>query len=609
MKLKPLKLRGLTLVVGLVLSACSASAVTESPSAAPTAQPPATPAVQQTTEPQALSTAAPTSAATAAPSVQPTPEPPPATGAMVWRDQVLRSDTAIFSINGLPTAPDGHVYAAWLASNEGSLPLGPISFSGGVANLLYISPTQDNLLGRYERVYVTDVPGSMATTTVTNVVLAGKLPDQALSHIRQILVTNDATPSRLGFALGLRQEADEVFRHAQFLRDAFNAGDLYLEKGHAEHLVNIIEGAQGLNFGDLRGDGKIQNPGDGFGLLPAGEQPGYIQGMMDQAQQALKSSDATDQVKLHAQHVQIAGENIRARLIDARDRALRINQASGIADTQQDVLNLVALAQQAIQGVDLNLDQQVSPIPGEGGTLTAYQHAQLMARIDLAQSQETEALVSVQAPQIPQLEKVIIKITDDVFVPNKVTIPVSATVVWKNEGQHPHTVTADKGAFDSKQIDPGGSFEHTFTKAGSFPFFCQFHGEQGGVGMAGTIIVADQSAAAAPAPAPATPAPAGSSIVVAPSSEVPVAINDSVFTPNRITIPAGTTEVWKHQGQQAHTVTADDSSFKSGEMTNAATFKQTFDKPGSYLYYCEIHGDSGGEGMAGVIVVIEQPKP
>lgn len=602
--MKQFKFCGLLFVAGLVLSACSGTAVTDSP--ASTAQPSGAPAAQLTAEPQARATTAPTAAATAAP---PTPEPPSANGAMVWRDQVLRSDTAIFSVDGLPIAADGHVYAAWLASNEGSLPLGPLRFSGGVANLLYISPTQDNLLGRYDRVYITDVPESLATTSVTNVVLAGKLPEQALGPIRQILFTSDVTPSRLGFALGLRQESDEVFRHAQFLRDAFDAGDFYLQRVHAEHVVNIIEGVQGEHFGDLRGDGKIQNPGDGYGLLSNGDQLGYIQGMIDQAQQALESPDATDQIKLHAQHVQIAGDNVRVRLTDVRDRALRINAAGGIADTQQDTLSLVALAQQAIQGVDLNLDEQVSPIPGEGGTLTAYQHAQLMARIDLAPSTEIEPPAPVQAPQIQQLEKVIISITDDVFVPNKVTIPISATVVWKNEGQRPHTVTSDKDFFDSGQLDPGGSFEHTFTGADRLPYFCQFHGEAGGVGMAGMIIVADQSAAAAPAPAPAPAATQEASFVTATSSEVPVAINDNVFTPNRIMIRAGTTVVWQHQGQQDHTVTADDGSFTSEEVTNGATFKQTFDTPGSYLYYCELHGNTGGEGMAGVIVVTDQPLP
>lgn len=606
--MKPLKLSALALAAALALGACSWGGAGQ-PAATGEAQAPAPPAASEAPVLQATAGApsAPTAEATAAPA--PTAEVPPPTGAMVWRDQVLRSDTVIFSVSGLAAPDAGRVYAGWLASDAGSLPLGPLGLGGGAANLVYVSPTQDNLLGRYDRVYVADVPEAMATTALTNVVLAGALPEGPLGHIRQILFQSEVTPGRLGFALGLRQEADEVFRHAQFLRDAYNAGDFFLERGHAEHIVNIIEGAQGGNFGDLRGDGKIQNPGDGFGLLQNGDQAGYIAGMREQAAQALASAEATEQIRLHAQHVQIAGENVRVRLTDVRDRALRINQAGGIADTQQDVLNLTALAEQAIQGVDLNLDEQVSPIPGEGGTLTAYQHALLMARIDLSAAAQVEAPAPVQQPQAPQLEKVIIRLGDDVFVPNKITIPVSATVVWQNEGQRAHTVTSDAGLFDSGALEPGGSFEQSFDAADRFAFFCQIHGEKGGVGMSGMLIVAEQSAAAEPAPAPAAAAPQDSSFVVASGGEAPVAVNDSLFTPNRLMVPAGTTVVWTHQGRQAHTVTADDGSFASGDLAGGASFRQTFEQPGTFLYYCELHGNSGAEGMAGVIVVTGRPPP
>ena len=37
----------------------------------------------------------------------------------------------------------------------------------------------------------------------------------------------------------------------------------------------------------------------------------------------------------------------------------------------------------------------------------------------------------------------------------------------------------------------GASFSHTFSTAGTFPYFCRYHGGRGGVGMSGVIPVTD----------------------------------------------------------------------------------------------------------------------
>jgi plastocyanin len=80
-------------------------------------------------------------------------------------------------------------------------------------------------------------------------------------------------------------------------------------------------------------------------------------------------------------------------------------------------------------------------------------------------------------------------------VPEKCTVKVDTTVVWKNVGTSlPHTVTAeDPKIFDSgasKTIPPGGEFTFKFTKTGEYPYFCRLHAEQGRrAGMIGTIVV------------------------------------------------------------------------------------------------------------------------
>ncbi len=121
------------------------------------------------------------------------------------------------------------------------------------------------------------------------------------------------------------------------------------------------------------------------GVLPSnGLRSGYIQGMIDHAGFAAQAPDSTDPIKQHARDVEICGENTRGRVTEIRDRALKNLQARSAADPRDDVLQVLARAEQAIHGVDLNGDGQISPVPGEGGVLTAYPYAQMMASIPLA---------------------------------------------------------------------------------------------------------------------------------------------------------------------------------------------------------------------------------
>ena len=58
---------------------------------------------------------------------------------------------------------------------------------------------------------------------------------------------------------------------------------------------------------------------------------------------------------------------------------------------------------------------------------------------------------------------------DNRFVPVTVTVQAGTTVAWENEGQAPHTVTANDRAFDSGTLDPGERFQITFDEVGTVP--------------------------------------------------------------------------------------------------------------------------------------------
>jgi len=86
-----------------------------------------------------------------------------------------------------------------------------------------------------------------------------------------------------------------------------------------------------------------------------------------------------------------------------------------------------------------------------------------------------------------------------------------------------------------------------------------------------------------------------------------VKISNFQFTPKELTVAAGTTVEWIDEAGN-HTVNADDDSFKSERLAAGAKYEHSFDKPGTYPYYCTFHGDKHGEEMAGVITVTETSK-
>jgi plastocyanin len=72
------------------------------------------------------------------------------------------------------------------------------------------------------------------------------------------------------------------------------------------------------------------------------------------------------------------------------------------------------------------------------------------------------------------------------FKPATLIVPVGTTIVWTNRDDIPHTVvsTDDPRAFKSKVLDTDEKFSYTFTKAGTFPYFCSVHPK-----MTGQVVV------------------------------------------------------------------------------------------------------------------------
>jgi Plastocyanin len=78
-----------------------------------------------------------------------------------------------------------------------------------------------------------------------------------------------------------------------------------------------------------------------------------------------------------------------------------------------------------------------------------------------------------------------IEIHNFMFTPKTLTVPVGARVTWINRDEEPHTVVSSNGQFaPSKALDTDDRYETTFSKPGTYVYYCTVHPF-----MTGTVIV------------------------------------------------------------------------------------------------------------------------
>jgi len=68
-----------------------------------------------------------------------------------------------------------------------------------------------------------------------------------------------------------------------------------------------------------------------------------------------------------------------------------------------------------------------------------------------------------------------------------------------------------------------------------------------------------------------------------------VKIDNYSFMPGDLTVAAGTTVTWVNHDDVPHTVRNNDGTIKSKALDTDDKFSMTFDKPGTYEYFCSIH--------------------
>jgi plastocyanin len=67
-----------------------------------------------------------------------------------------------------------------------------------------------------------------------------------------------------------------------------------------------------------------------------------------------------------------------------------------------------------------------------------------------------------------------VKIDNFSFGPD-VTIAAGTTITWTNHDDVPHVVASDTNIFKSKALDTDDRYSYTFTKPGTYVYYCTVH--------------------------------------------------------------------------------------------------------------------------------------
>jgi plastocyanin len=77
-----------------------------------------------------------------------------------------------------------------------------------------------------------------------------------------------------------------------------------------------------------------------------------------------------------------------------------------------------------------------------------------------------------------------VRVDNFTFGPDTLTVPVNSTVTWVNKDDLPHVIASTDGVFKSKALDTDDKYSYTFTKAGTYAYYCSIHPK-----MVGKIVV------------------------------------------------------------------------------------------------------------------------
>ena len=202
---------------------------------------------------------------------------------------------------------------------------------------------------------------------------------------------------------------------------------------------------------------------------------------------------------------QEGGERLRSspQVSAAKDGRMRSAQSAKAVDyigqTGSDSNEIEALTEARFQIISKPTSLRTLAFWGIVIFVAGFWHGRQLSELDRAAGEPfnpsanpanalTTSSVSATPAPVPANQPATITIRMVKFSPETIAIKVGDVVEWSNKDLTPHTATSPPAPgppeLDSGPINAGASWQHRFTKPGTFAYFCTFHPE-----MKGTVVV------------------------------------------------------------------------------------------------------------------------
>jgi hypothetical protein len=275
-------------------------------------------------------------------------------------------------------APAGKHYEAWLiGTSAGTLNMGRFApDSNKNVDHSFTDPDGRNLAGLYNAIAISLEPDFGDTPEIGEVIFEGAISEPLVPTIREVVFRSSDQPLH-SLLDGLETEAALGLDHLSFAIDGLSSGNLSGGLGHVEHTLNILLGENDARFGDQNNDQQIQNPGDGYGVL------GYLRAIQDKVTALSQANTSSEELKLHTEYTALLVANTQQRtegIVSLLLRAFAQDSASSALTLVDQALGLYTELE---DGIDLNGNQIIEPIEGEGGITLLAQHAGYLANIEV----------------------------------------------------------------------------------------------------------------------------------------------------------------------------------------------------------------------------------
>lgn len=311
-------------------------------------------------------------------------------GALRFVDtETTRAGGFQLALNQMRLPPADHHYELWLVGDDdAALLLGTPTVEQG--RIRYQGASDQSLLAGYNRAELRIVPDSGEGTG--EVILVSSQPPALVAALGDLLTGDGATNA--GLLPNAAAQFDIALQHGGFLADALTAANFDEARRHAEHIVNILDGADGVHFGDLNNDGQAQNPGDGYGVRT------YLTDAATTVETFLTTITQTTSLPFYVDRVLAAQRNSLAAITATIDSALKIFAADTVEEAQPFAALVNTQLTAVRDGRDLDANGVIDPLLNEGGLLATYEYALRLADYAFTNPAST-AQAPIATPQQP----------------------------------------------------------------------------------------------------------------------------------------------------------------------------------------------------------------